>query len=117
MNMKRIVLIAACLSLSWALHCSAADASTPDTKKEGAQEKPVPAAVLKKYDKNKDGKLDDQEKAAWKADQKKQREDQLKKYDKNKDGKLDAEEKAAMKEDLRKKSTTGKSSKKNKKSN
>jgi hypothetical protein len=117
--MKRIVLIAACLSLSWALNCSAADATatTPETKKEGAKEKPVPAAVLKKYDKNKDGKLDDQEKAAWKADQKKQREEQLKKYDKNKDGKLDAEEKAAMKEDLKKKNTSGKSSKKNKKSN
>ena len=50
-------------------------------------------------DKNANGKLDDEEKAAMKKD----REAAIKKYDKNGDGKLDDAEKAAQKEDAKKK--------------
>ncbi|MBV8760988.1 MAG: EF-hand domain-containing protein [Deltaproteobacteria bacterium] len=58
--------------------------------------------ILQKYDTNKDGKLDDTEKAAMKADFKAkhaQREaEMLAKFDTNKDGKLDDAEKAAMRD-------------------
>ncbi|MBI1841863.1 MAG: hypothetical protein HYR88_13575 [Verrucomicrobia bacterium] len=58
------------------------------------------AEMLKKYDKNGDGKLDEAEKAAMQADNKKKREAELlKKYDKNGDGKLDDAEREAMRED------------------
>jgi EF hand len=61
------------------------------------------AEVIKKYDKNNDGQLDDTEKAAMSEDLKKtRREAQLKKYDKNGDGKLDDAEKEAMREDMKK---------------
>jgi Ca2+-binding EF-hand superfamily protein len=59
--------------------------------------------ILQKYDTNKDGKLDDTEKAAMKADfqakhaQKKA--EMLAKFDTNKDGKLDDTEKAAMRDE------------------
>lgn len=71
---------------------------------EGATEEKNPSkAALAKYDTNKDGKLDDAEKAAMKADRaakaKSTKEANLAKYDVNKDGKLDATEKAAMKAD------------------
>ena len=66
-----------------------------EDKKEGKGEKhEIPAKVLEKYDKNKDGKLDDSEKEAMKQDRK----EALKKFDKNGDGKLDDSEKAAAKE-------------------
>ncbi|MFH1066621.1 MAG: hypothetical protein V1746_01790, partial [bacterium] len=61
--------------------------------------------ILEKYDKNKDGKLDDDEKAAMeKARQERRAKLQnrmLKKYDKNKDGKLDDDEKASMRKERR----------------
>ena len=57
--------------------------------------------VMDKYDTNKDGKLDDTEKAALKADADKLREarhkEMLAKWDKDGDGKLSDEEKEAMK--------------------
>ncbi len=70
------------------------------------KEKKVSAAVLKKYDLNKDGVLDETEKAAWLADKESKSAGamakRLEKYDANKDGKLDeselAAEKAAKKE-------------------
>lgn len=65
-------------------------------------EKPVPPGVLKKYDKDGDGKLNDEEKAAWKADREAKHKADLEKYDTNKDGKLSPEEKAAMKADIEK---------------
>jgi Ca2+-binding EF-hand superfamily protein len=52
------------------------------------------AALLQKYDTNKDGKLDASERAAMRADKKAA---MLAKYDTNKDGKLDASERAVMK--------------------
>lgn len=72
-------------------------------KPEGAKEKGPSAALLKKYDANQDGKLDETEKAALEADlaKKKAAEEAkvLAKYDANKDGKLDDSEKAAMEAD------------------
>jgi 5-hydroxyisourate hydrolase-like protein (transthyretin family) len=60
------------------------------------------ADILQKYDTNKDGKLDDTEKAAMKADfqakHAQQKAEMLAKYDTNKDGKLDDAEKAAMRD-------------------
>ncbi len=62
-------------------------------------EKPIPAGVLKKFDKDGDGKLDDAEMAAWKAAREAEKKAMMEKYDTNKDGKLDESEKAAMKAD------------------
>jgi hypothetical protein len=45
---------------------------TAASAQEPAAEKPVTPAVLKKYDLNKDGKLDETERAAWVADKKAQ---------------------------------------------
>jgi Ca2+-binding EF-hand superfamily protein len=62
--------------------------------------KPVPPAVLKEFDKDGDGSLNEEEKAAWKAAQMAERKAKLEKYDTDKDGKLSEEERAAMKADL-----------------
>ena len=50
---------------------------------------------LAKFDKNKDGKLDVEEQAAYFAAQSQKRADYIKKYDKNGDGKLDEDERLA----------------------
>ena len=59
------------------------------------------AAAMQKYDANGDGKLDDSEKGALRADMKAKHADMkakmLAKYDANKDGKLDQSERAVMK--------------------
>ncbi|HEY0253931.1 MAG TPA: EF-hand domain-containing protein [Kofleriaceae bacterium] len=59
------------------------------------------ARMMEKYDTNKDGKLDDSEKAALRADMKAKhaakKQEMLAKFDINKDGKLDQAERAAMK--------------------
>ena len=57
------------------------------------------AEMLKKYDKNGDGKLDAEESAAYKKDRDAE---MLKKYDKNGDGKIDQEERKIAQEDIRK---------------
>jgi hypothetical protein len=60
--------------------------------------KQLPAAILRKYDADKDGALSDSEKAAWKADVQRGRAEaqakRLEKFDVNRDGKLDKAEKA-----------------------
>ncbi len=69
---------------------------------EVTKEKPLTKAK-EKFDADKDGKLNDEEKAAAKdaakAKAKETHEANLAKYDVNKDGKLDAEERAKMKAD------------------
>jgi Ca2+-binding EF-hand superfamily protein len=74
--------------------------SKADENKD-TKNKPVPAKVLEKYDANKNGTLDESEKAAWEADKAKRKAEEmakrLEKWDTNKDGKLDESEKAAEK--------------------
>jgi Ni/Co efflux regulator RcnB len=90
--MKKIVILVVALAMFGGATVNAQDAKAEAKKK--AEE-----AALKKYDKNGNGKLDDDEKAA----QKKDREEMIKKYDKNGDGKLDDAEKEAQKADQKKK--------------
>ncbi len=90
--MKKLLLVVVALAMFGGATVNAQDAKAE--KKKKAEE-----ATLKKYDKNGNGKLDDDEKAA----QKKDREAMLKKYDKNGDGKLDDAEKEAQKADMKKK--------------
>ncbi len=63
--------------------------------------KGMPKHMLEKFDVNKDGQLDDQEKAAMKAEfeakHAEMKQKMLEKFDVNKDGQLDDQEKAAMK--------------------
>lgn len=70
---------------------------------EKKAEKPVPPGILKKYDKDGDGKLNEEETAAWKAAREAEKKAALEKYDTNKDGKLSDDEKAAMKAEKEKK--------------
>jgi len=73
-----------------------AQAADGETKPPPA---PGLAELLKKYDKNGDGKLDQEERAALQKDR---QAEMIKKYDKNGDGKIDEEERKAMLEDRRK---------------
>jgi hypothetical protein len=81
-----------------ALALLAAPAGAEETKKEKTLTK-----NQQKYDADKDGKLNDDEKAAAKegakAKAKQTREENLAKYDANHDGKLDADEKARKQAD------------------
>ena len=89
--------------------CSISVAQADETME--AKDKKIPPGQLKKYDANKDGVLDDAEKAVMDADKAKKKSagetKRLKKYDANKDGNLDeseiAAEKAAKKEMAEKK--------------
>ena len=66
-------------------------------RRGGGGPRQVPAAVLKEFDKDGDGKLNEEEaKAAREAAQKKM----LEKYDTDKDGKLSDDERKAMREDF-----------------
>lgn len=69
----------------------------------------VPPSVLKKYDRNKNGALDEAEHAKWQEDLAKRREKyqqeraaMLEKFDTDKDGKLSADEAAAAKIEMNK---------------
>lgn len=77
---------------------SAAPSATPDPDKT-ASNKPIKKAILDKYDTNKDGKIDGEEKVALKRDRMINRADRMKKYDKDGDGSLSETERAAMKAD------------------
>jgi uncharacterized protein YqeY len=54
--------------------------------------------ILKKFDKDGDGKLNDEEKAAAKVEMEKKRGEMLKEFDKDGDGKLSDDERKAMRE-------------------
>jgi hypothetical protein len=87
--------------LGLALSLSAIGARAEESAKPA--EKPVPPAALKRFDKDGDGVLNTEEKAAWKAARENERKAMLEKYDTDKDGKLSDEEKAAAKADREKK--------------
>lgn len=84
------------LGLAFGLIASSALRAEGTEKKA---DKPIPPGVLKKFDKDGDGKLNDEEMAAWKSARESEKKAMLEKYDTNKDGKLDDAEKAAMKAD------------------
>ena len=101
---KSLTLILATLGLTASL------ASAHEKLRPVPPAPPVPAAILEKYDLNKNGKLDDGEMATWKADVKAAKEAAkaaekaaeavrraafIAKYDKNADGVLNADERAA----------------------
>lgn len=79
--------------------CAITVSKADETK--SVKEKKVPASALKKYDANKDGVLDETEKAAWEADKASKnaaaKAKRLEAFDANKDGELDATERAAEK--------------------
>ena len=91
-------------------------AAAPEGKPDAAARK---AAMLKKFDKDGDGKLSDEEKAAMKAEMQKRRgeggkgpdaarrAEMMKKFDKDGDGKLSEEERAAMRAEMQKKRGEG----------
>lgn len=75
-------------------------ATAQDEKPEGKRHHPLPPAVLEKFDADKDGKLDEEERKAaheaMKAKREEARKKMLEEFDANDDGKLDeAERKAA----------------------
>lgn len=71
-----------------------AEDAKPEHKDKGPSK-----ADLKKYDANKDGQLDDAEKAAMKADKESAKKARLDKYDADKDGKMSKAERDAEKAD------------------
>src|SRR5215470_3620755 len=70
----------------------------------GAAPEGMRAKILEKYDTNHDGKLDDGERAAMRADFQAKRAERrakmLARFDSNKDGKLDANERKVMRDTL-----------------
>lgn len=70
-----------------------AKAEEAPKKRPAHPERPIPAEVLKEFDQDGDGKLNDEERAAMRAVREKKK---LERYDTDKDGKLSDEEKAAM---------------------
>jgi Ca2+-binding EF-hand superfamily protein len=92
--MKKLLVIALTLSVSGFV----ALAADGDKKEKRAADNPR-VKTLEKYDKNSNGKLDEDEREAMRKDR---QAEALKKYDKNGDGKLDASEREAAKADRRK---------------
>lgn len=92
--MKKMLLIALGLSLTGVLTQAADGEKKPTAPARGER-----SEAFKKYDKNGDGKLDEEERAAL---QKERQQEMLKKYDKNGDGKVDETERQALQEDRKK---------------
>ncbi|HEV8255205.1 MAG TPA: EF-hand domain-containing protein [Vicinamibacteria bacterium] len=97
--MKRTVFV-----LGLAVAAGAVAASADEGDHAGARHRGMDRArLMEKYDTNKDGKLDDQERAALRQDMEARRAQHrqwlLEKYDANHDGKLDEQERAAMRAD------------------
>lgn len=89
------------IRLALALLALLFSATLVSAEEGAAREKKPSKATLEKYDADKDGQLNDEEKAKAKAaaveKARHTREENLAKYDTNQDGKLDEEEKAAKK--------------------
>ena len=106
-NMKSLLLtlIAASMPIM-AQETAPAPAPDPAPQPPPACHKPHFKHILAKFDANKDGQLDEQEKAAMKtafeARKAEFEKKMLEKFDANKDGQLDDQEKAAMKEEFSK---------------
>ena len=93
------------LVLTLALSLTALGAIAADGEKKPVPATPPPAGApklpeaLKKYDKNGDGKLDEEERKAF---QKERQAEIMKMYDTNNDGKLDEKERQVLMEDRKK---------------
>ncbi len=93
------------LVLTLALSLTAFVAVAADGEKKPTPATPPPAGApklpeaLKKYDKNGDGKLDEDERKTF---QKERQAELMKKYDTNNDGKLDEKERQVLIEDRKK---------------
>ena len=98
MKTKSIVMIAASLCLAGAAHAEEGKPERPNRK--------LPPGILEKFDKDGDGKLnEDERKAARLAGEdamKARKAEMLKKFDKDGDGKLSEEEETAMREERKK---------------
>lgn len=94
--MKKLLAITLGLSLSSWILCAADGESKPSVPPTAAERR---AEIIKKYDKNGDGKLDVEEQTAYRKDREVE---QLKKYDKNGDGKIDQTERQVAQEDVKK---------------
>jgi Ca2+-binding EF-hand superfamily protein len=94
MKTKSLIIVAASLGLLGAAHAQ-------EPKKDRPQQK-LPPEIIEKFDKDGDGKLNEEERAAARAVReemmKNRKKEMLEKFDTNKDGSLDDTEKAAAKE-------------------
>jgi hypothetical protein len=99
MKTTTLIMIAAAIGLSGAAHAEEGKGPRKPHK--------VPPEILEKFDADKDGKLDEEERKAAKAArgdmEAKFRQEMLEKFDVDGDGKLNDEEKAAMREGVKKK--------------
>lgn len=108
--MKAFFTLTLSLALFGAAAVQAEDAAKPEIKQQAKPARPeikrtppvLNAPLLAKYDKNKDGKLDESEREALRKDKQAEQKEVLKKYDKDNDGKLDAKERAAWREEIKK---------------
>lgn len=99
MKTNTLIVIAAAIGLSGAVHAEEGKGPRPPHK--------LPPEVIAKFDKDGDGKLNDDEKAEAKAARGEReatrKKEMLEKFDADKDGKLNDDEKAAMREEVKKK--------------
>ena len=99
MKTNTLIVIAAAIGLSGAAHAEEGKGPRPPHK--------LPPEVIAKFDKDGDGKLNDDEKAEAKAAlgerEAARKKEMLEKFDADKDGKLNDDEKAAMREEVKKK--------------
>lgn len=88
--MNKTVLIALAICVSGLVTQAAEGEKKPETPRRNS--------IMEKYDKNKDGKLDEEEREAVRKDRQAER---IKRFDKNGDGKLDEQEEAAARKEFR----------------
>lgn len=88
--MKKTLLFALTISVTGLVAPAAEGERKPEARR---------SSILEKYDKNKDGKLDQEERDALRKDREAER---VKRYDKNGDGKLDEQEEQAARNEVRK---------------
>jgi hypothetical protein len=102
--MKATTLIA--LSAMLGTCAFAQDAPKPEGQRPQRQQRQLPPEMLKQFDKDGDGKLNEEETKAMRTEMQAKMEERrkanLEKYDANKDGKLDEEETKKMREDRQK---------------
>jgi Ca2+-binding EF-hand superfamily protein len=89
--MKKSLLVAVAISVSGLVTLAADNEKKPDAPRRGN--------LLEKYDKNKNGKLDQDERETLRKDRAAER---TKQFDKNGDGKIDEKEREAARSEFRK---------------